>query len=275
MHTCCTPRGHARGDSHVDTHLSSPSSLFHLFLYSQVDMEMEINDQHYFRKEGRPYRSHLHPACFPCKKRRSRCRTQNSSDVCMMCQTHGTNCVFPHSDDSYQPRVRISPRKRQQFTHRGSSTLYTLSQPADVATSTRTGLDPLVNPPQMTATRRDDSRTEELPNLVGIAEAGDDSSHIVSPATAGDNDILESYLSAVPTTRSRCLARTSTSSTLDRPLRPVRFNLVPRKPLGVAVNQSPAASKCEVIEKYMDPNIHEYLNLWVPNSLWSTYSDQF
>jgi hypothetical protein len=31
-----------------------------------------------------------------------------------------------------------------------------------------------------------------------VSETGDDSSHIVSPAIADDNDVLESYLSALP-----------------------------------------------------------------------------
>lgn len=218
-------------------------------IFLQVDMEIEMNSHNYSRRDGRPYRSHLHPACFACKKRRSRCRTQNSSQVCMMCQTHGTDCIFPRPDE-----VPVSPRKRQRVSHRRPPS----TQPADPAT-THTRPSSLVDPPQTTG---DDHRVEDLPNLVGIVtEAGNDSSHIVSPAVAGDNDILESYLSAIPAARSRCLARTSSAS--NRPLRPVRFNVVPRRPLGVAANQSPAASKCEVIEKYMDPNIDEYLNLWV------------
>lgn len=212
-------------------------------------MELDMNSHNYSRRDGRPYRSHLHPACFACKKRRSRCRTQNSSEVCMMCQTHGTDCIFPRPDE-----VPDSPRKRQRVTYRRPPS----TQSEDPAT-THTRPSSLVDPPQTTG---DDHRVEDLPNLVGIVtEAGNDSSHIVSPAVAGDNDILESYLSAIPAARSRCLARTSSAS--NRPLRPVRFNVVPRRPLGVAANQSPAASKCEVIEKYMDPNIDEYLNLWV------------
>jgi hypothetical protein len=36
---------------------------------------------------------------------------------------------------------------------------------------------------------------------------------------------------------------------------------VPRRPLGVSVKQSVAESKLEVIERYMDPHIDEFLNL--------------
>ncbi|KAJ5386872.1 hypothetical protein N7509_009413 [Penicillium cosmopolitanum] len=107
---------------------------------------------------------------------------------------------------------------------------------------------------------RNDGGGDGFPNLIGIvAEAGDDSSHIISPAVADDNDILDSYLSTAQTEKRRCLARSS--STSNRPLRPVRFNVVPRRPLGVSVKQSVAESKLEVIERYMDPHIDEFLNL--------------
>lgn len=96
--------------------------------------------------------------------------------------------------------------------------------------------------------------------MVGIvAEAGDDSSHIISPAVADDNDILESYLSTAQVEKRRCLARSGPTS--NGPLRPVRFNVVPRRPLGVSAKQSVAEAKLEVIERYMDPHIDEFLDL--------------
>lgn len=231
--------------------------------------------------EGRPYRSHLHPACFSCKKRKSRCKTRNSSEVCIMCQAHGTNCVFPRPDDTYGRRLPISPRKSpanaRQRHIAGDNTLHAqnspnphyVSQVESLGTTfpeidrniAVTPLDtPLMPPPS-----GDQHGTERLTNLAGlVTENGDSNSHIVSPAVADDNEILESYLSAVPVTR-RCLVPTSPLS--NRPLRPVRFNIVPRRPLGITVNQSLAALKCEVIEKYMDPDIDEYLNLLVPNRI--------
>jgi hypothetical protein len=107
---------------------------------------------------------------------------------------------------------------------------------------------------------RNDNGGDSFPNLIGIvAEAGDDSSHIISPAVADDSDILDSYLSTAQTEKRRCLARSS--STSNGPLRPVRFNVVPRRPLGVSIKQSVAESKLEVIERYMDPHIDEFLNL--------------
>lgn len=239
-----------------------------------------MNDTNDARSEGRPYRSHLHPACFSCRKRKSRCKTRNTSAICIMCQAHSTECIFPRSDDPH-PRVAAgSPRKSpastrrrlahyrqrgvqatlcpiQHASHQSSDLMAAQKEPTVQVPAPPTHLMdhlPTSKPPN------EEKRAETPPNLMSIVtEAGDNSSHIVSPAVADDNDILESYLSAVPAAQSRYLVRTSQTS--DRPLRPVRFNVVPRRPLGVAANQSLAASKCEVIEKYLDPNIDEFLNL--------------
>ncbi|KAJ5932617.1 hypothetical protein N7516_007106 [Penicillium verrucosum] len=194
-----------------------------------------------------------------------------------MCQAHGTECIFPRPDDNYQSQVLSSLRKspanvNRRFAYRSYGPLHartysvphTLLQPANLATS-GTGVDPqvpatLADLPQISCASGYEQSAENPPNLVDIVtEAGDDSSHVVSPAVAGDNAILESYLCVASTSRNRCLATRPTST---RPMRPVRFDVVPRRPLGVATVQSLAASKCEVIEKYLDPDIEEYLNLF-------------
>lgn len=105
-----------------------------------------------------------------------------------------------------------------------------------------------------------EQRARTLSSLMGIdEEAGDNSSHIVSPAVAEDNEVLEKYLSAVPTAQRGSLIRTGSASNFS--LRPVRFNVVSRRPLGVSTTQSLAVSKCEIIEKYIHPDLDEYLNL--------------
>lgn len=221
----------------------------------------------------RPYRSHLHPACFSCKRRKSRCKTQNSTDrVCLMCQAHGTECIFPHPEDGFQRRNVASLRKspgsrRQRFAQDRdvAADVCTNAMSRTDAGTTCTEADQgnsmalLSTPPQMQPSSGDNDGPENLSNLVGIvAETGDNSSHIVSPSVADDNEILESYLSAISPGR-RCLLRTTPS--LNQSPRPVRFNIVPRRPLGVTVNQSLAASKCEIIEKYLSPDIEEYIDL--------------
>ncbi|CEL02244.1 hypothetical protein ASPCAL03415 [Aspergillus calidoustus] len=210
--------------------------------------------------EGRPYRSHLHPACLPCRKRKSRCKTRTLGEVCAMCLAYGTECIFARPEQQSSPR-RLAPnarssrfsQNRQEILHRPYPTPST-SRNYPVSAG-------IANTRSEQLNWRACGTEGEIPHLMGIvSEAEDDSSHIVSPAVADDNDILESYLSAIPSSRKRYLIRTSSSS--DGHLRPVRFNLVPRRPLGVVANQSLAAAKCEIIEKYMGPDLDEYLNLY-------------
>lgn len=229
------------------------------------------------RIEGRPYRSHLHPACFSCKKRKSRCRTRDASDTCMMCQAHGSECIFPRPDNynhARHPRVQhkspANARKAAQSTPSPSSARSQLgphslqqSVPADRSTSSLgpRALGAAASNREI-APRGENGRVGVLPNLIGlVTETGDESSHIISPAVADDNDILESYISATPLSRRRCLVRPNANASSTRPMRPVRFNVVPRRPLGVPVNQTLAESKCEIIEKLMNPFIDEYINL--------------
>lgn len=246
-----------------------------------MEMQAESHVQSTKKNEGRPYRSHLHPACFACRKRKSRCKTRNTSATCIMCQAHGTDCRFPRPDDPFQTpqNLRSSPRKsaanaQARFVdtygslHPRSNNPQALGQHTDLSEPSPDNLihfDSSRTPPAFNADRplsapRNDSGGDGLPNLIGIvAEAADGNSHIISPAVADDNDILESYLSTAQTEKRRCLARSSPTS--NGPLRPVRFNAVPRRPLGVSVKQSVAESKLEVIERYMDPHIDEFLNL--------------
>lgn len=242
-------------------------------------METRKNDLDDARGEGRPYRSHLHPACFSCRKRKSRCKTRNNSAICIMCLAHGTECIFPRPGDPIRRIFANSSRKspagaKRRLAHGSQSGLQTTQYPSphamnqlagpaaaqDESISMTRSPTPVDDHPRSLRPSNEENGAEGLPNLASIVtEAGDDSSHIVSPTVADDNDILESYLSAVPATQRRYLTPTSQAS--NRPLRPVRFNVVPRRPLGVTAHQSLAASKCEVIEKYLDPDIDEFLNL--------------
>ncbi|KAE8380956.1 fungal-specific transcription factor domain-containing protein [Aspergillus bertholletiae] len=223
--------------------------------------------------EARPYRSHLYPACLPCKKRKSRCRTRDSSAICIMCQAHGTDCVYPRPGDPSPRRSvassrKLAPKSRQRTKKSSFHPQQTFARLVDAISPPREFTREIINRPvacletlPCPPTHEHFHREEALPNLVGIvSEAGDNSSHIVSPAVAEDNDILESYLSTVPDARRRCLIRTNPNS--RRPVRPILFNTVPRRPLGVSANQSLPASKCEFIEKYLEPGVDDVVDLF-------------
>ncbi|CBF79835.1 Zn(II)2Cys6 transcription factor [Aspergillus nidulans FGSC A4] len=232
--------------------------------------------------DGRPYRSHIHPACFSCRKRKSRCKTKSPAEICVMCQEYGTECVFPRADDPRIPRQRNRPRRvvpnarsSKSIEHRS----YPHPQTQSHANSAANRDEQRPNGPQphvsadselqersrvrenASCTAAPGVRTGSFPHFMGIgAESEGDGSHIISPAVADDNEILESYLSTIPFAQKRCMIPTGSNS--NRHFGPVWFNVVPRRPLGVVANQSFAASKCELIEKYMDPDIEEYINFF-------------
>ncbi|OOF90592.1 hypothetical protein ASPCADRAFT_178813 [Aspergillus carbonarius ITEM 5010] len=196
---------------------------------------------------GRPYRSHTQPACLPCRKRKSACRTRDASATCILCLVHGTHCIFPQADSRSQRRHTASPRRLAPKERRAR---VVLPSPTDAGPPS-TGPD--------TADARTKNADDGLPSFMGVADTGDDGSHIVSPAIADDTEVLESYLSTVPDARKRCF-RTSSSS--SRPVRPVLFSTIPRRPLGVYSNQSLPAMKLEVIEKYLEPVTRDVVDLF-------------
>ncbi|XHG07882.1 hypothetical protein AWENTII_011012 [Aspergillus wentii] len=208
--------------------------------------------------QGRPYRSHVYPACLPCKKRKSRCKTKTSG-ICIMCQAHGTDCVFPYVDDRLNQRL-ANPVKVSGVEKRGRAGRRHLAQRGSPRILPRLGAGDGVS---AIARVDEDVAVDDQDNeqaLVGIvAESGENSSHVVSPAVADDNNVLESYLSAIPDARRRCLV--GMSSGLHRG-RPVLFNSVLRRPLGVNANQSLAAIKCELIEKYIEPDVKRLVDMF-------------
>ncbi|KAE8138503.1 fungal-specific transcription factor domain-containing protein [Aspergillus pseudotamarii] len=200
-----------------------------------------------------------------------------------MCRAHGTDCIYPRPGDNSRRGSVASPRK---LTPKSRQTPRTAAQPKK-SLSTLTSLhnqQVLTHPVEAVSPSREFApqtisrpaasletqscppihghfSREAFPNLVGIVtEADDNSSHIVSPAVAEDNDILESYLSTVPDARRRSIIQTDPNS--RRPVRPVLFNTVPRRPLGVSANQSLPATKCEFIEKYLEPGVDDVVDLF-------------
>lgn len=204
-----------------------------------------------------------------------------------MCQAHGTDCIFPQADyqSSQQRPMTSSPRRlaakvRHSTTTSSSPNGRVLLTPGPVNgqvdlshSHSPHGVVQGFNAQNSLATRTptggynlEASYTqilgpEETPsNLRGIvAETGENSSHIISPAVADDSEFLESYLSTIPDARRTSLIRTSVTS--SRPMRPVLFGTVPRRPLGVSSNQSLPATKCEIIEKYLEPAVKDVVNL--------------
>jgi hypothetical protein len=227
-------------------------------------MELGQNPRDPEIPEGRPYRSHLQPACLSCRKRKSRCKTSDLSSKCLMCQAHATPCVFPRNEGKLRSKNRRSPvnaaPQRMRTSEFTSTNHEPLGLPAAWNGSHQEGsAADLAKRPYSNPAHRAES-TSDLMGLLG--EAAEDSSHIVSPAVADDNEVLQSYLSTFPDSRSRLLSRKIQNSTSHLgPLRRVMFDTIPKRPLGVLASQPVASQKLEIIEKFLEPYCADVINL--------------
>lgn len=228
--------------------------------------------------QGRPYRSHLRPACDACRRRKSRCTTTEGSEQCLLCQIHGSQCVFVDSDQSRRRKVPASQARASSYADSGESnielddTSMSMAFPEETQirdTALSDGQTYRSDPaPSANLARPQAPAIEEASMSAMLAESGDSSTHIISPAIVDDNEELDSYLSSNPAVGIRRITRTSsTSSNMGPPSRRVLFNTVLKKPLGIHARQTLAASKLEVIEKLLEPNVMDLIDLHVTSML--------
>lgn len=209
----------------------------------------------------RPYRSHLRPACIPCRRRKSRCQTETNASTCLMCKLHKSDCNFPDLPQAspIRPATRCQSIRQSNRNGRGSpaeQTRATTTRSSNRRTNTgTTGANSL---------QRVNSvpyplflQVPEEPPL-GLSSAEDDNLnlHIVGPAATDDSRVLTDYLAGIPgAPRSSQLAVPVSS---DRS-KPVFFTTVQKRPLGFATHQSPAAEKLEIIEKLLEPSLDDII----------------
>ncbi|KAF2753495.1 hypothetical protein EJ05DRAFT_505128 [Pseudovirgaria hyperparasitica] len=223
----------------------------------------------------RPYRSHLRPACLPCRRRKSRCKTDSVLGQCLMCQAHGTVCVFPEESDhraarnsaqrsSAKPQTEdydgayggisanLIPRYRDSDRHMGRATADTSSVSVP-------------SPVQQRPAHTHGSQPAVPTLLDSLAVDGEHNPHIVGPVVVNDNDMLQEYLS----TRRNDGAGPSRMITMGRTFqygavrRPVMFSNVQKQPVGLTSNRDPAFLKTMVIEKLLEPFGHELIRVYL------------
>lgn len=217
----------------------------------------------------RPYRSHLRPACLACRRRKSRCQSEPSSETCLMCRAHCTDCVFP-SGPNGSNRTPDSARRRRQTRSTGGSATPTRRYPNPVSgagsddsvlghpppdilpTLGSTSSVPHKSPPRLewAAQGQETHEEDESPLALGSADDQQHNLHIVGPAVTSDNQVLSDYLSAMPgaTRGSRLVIPVPGNRS-----QPVLFTMVQKRPLGLTMNQSPSAAKLETIVKMLEP----------------------
>ncbi|KAL6918073.1 hypothetical protein FSST1_009568 [Fusarium sambucinum] len=232
----------------------------------------------------RPYRSHLRPACVPCRKRKSRCQSDESGEAaCLMCRAHRTECVYPQKfrvlDPSSTPKTRRRAKRDSRTSvaetlrdgsHPGPASVLddslieqsTLSIGPDpiptsnhgsiqdtVARSVAPVISPLASrntewPPQQ------DAQPEESPLALGSNDEQQHNLHIVGPTVTSDNQVLSDYLSAMPSS--------ARGSRIVRPVpgnrsRPVLFTMVQKRPVGLDSNRTFPEERLQLIEKILEP----------------------
>jgi hypothetical protein len=229
----------------------------------------------------RPYRSHLRPACLACRRRKSRCKARDGSDICAMCQVHDTSCIFPRISASR--RGLTTPSRQAAEVPRYRETSYIPQDSLDenlvvnvLADSTQHS-DVSCYPQELPNFSEHQSdrvttpvisndgvspRRSAFPSASVITAGATITSHVIGPASADDSDALERYLLTITNSGGRPVVRTSPSTWAPTRLtRPVLFNTVLSRPLGTSKAQSIAPQKCEIIEKFLEPNSKDLVNL--------------
>lgn len=240
-----------------------------------------VMDNQAEKSSERPYRSHLQPACLACRRRKSRCRPRDGSDTCAMCQVHDTSCVFPHSNAGRRVSAISARRAAAVARHTDSPNLPDVSLDETTVADTRAEAPEQSDlpcypqePPTFSEHHRGDRATTAI-STCGLSSSrspftsadvfiagGTNTSHIIGPTSADDSDALERYLSTITNSGGRPVIRMNASSnTSTRQNRPVLFNAVLSRPLGTSKAQSIGLQKCEIIEKFLEPNSKDLVSL--------------
>ncbi|KAF4455635.1 transcriptional regulatory [Fusarium albosuccineum] len=237
----------------------------------------------------RPYRSHLRPACLPCRRRKSRCQSEASSETCLMCRAHCTDCVFPPGPSSGANRTPETRRRRQTRSTSGPGTPRrrslapgplsgdsileqpdagpeSVSIPIPIPTpvhvpppSNPIGVSPVLSRNAECTVPNQNGQENESPLALASSDEQQHNLHIVGPAVTSDNQVLSDYLSAMPsaTRGSRMVIPVPGNRS-----RPVLFTMVQKRPLGLDSNRSLPAEKVQLIEKILEPFVTDVLDVY-------------
>ncbi|CAG9996352.1 unnamed protein product [Clonostachys byssicola] len=230
--------------------------------------------------KGRSSKSQGHPACLPCRRRKSRCKFEPGSQACLMCRAHESNCVMasgpelnPRPPSTQQARGKVpTPRKRaapdaeasqEQDAHVrvSSERRLSLATPHALSSESQPALTALA--PQFPGTPSSlfFASTPAVGNHpLALDEAEDDSPHIMGPAVARDRHLLEDYLSIV---QAGNRTRTIRPALPGIATVPVVFTKVQKRPIGVAMDPSPSHAKLQVITKLLEPYREQVVNMYL------------
>lgn len=214
----------------------------------------------------RPYRSHLRPACGPCRRRKSRCKMEGSSPCCLMCRIHGTECLFPEDSEqsgssSNSPTTLKRDRKRAARTRQAPILDPVPTSPSIVDHGVSAAVVPEASGSADTipwAGQESEEGGDYQPTPLSMDDTEQENTHIVGPANTADSQVLADYLSTITTDNG--------GMRMVRPVpgsrsKPVLFSTVQKRPMGVEVNTNQAREKLNIIERFLAPYAEQLIEL--------------
>lgn len=251
----------------------------------------------------RPYRSHLRPACFPCRRRKSRCQTEGPAaggtggGACLMCRAHGTECVYPGAGEQQRnssPKTASVDRRhryRRASGVREGNPGHPLRGPSErrvpLPNSLAPSMDrsrssggstlPVTAPAQAhtsTVHGLSDGRLSNQATNQG-ADVDEVDHSTLEFGTADDHALNLHILGPAVTKDNQVLsdylsaipgATRGTRMVVPVPAsrsRPVIFTRVQKRPVGRPGNRSPSAEKLEIIERLLEPHATDVIDVYV------------
>lgn len=224
--------------------------------------------------QERPYRSHLRPACGPCRRRKSRCKIEASSSSCLMCRVHGTECRFPAENEqsssgkTSSTSTKTSRGTRKVTARRTLAQRVTPTQLGSPSNDVEHGVLPAAVPEpgpsadniSWTGRANEAGIDNYQPTPLATDDSEQENTHIVGPANTTDSQVLADYLSTITTDNG--------GMRMVRPLpgsrsKPVLFSTVQKRPIGVEITActNQAREKLNIIEQYLAPWAEQFIEL--------------
>ena len=245
------------------------------------------------QRAGRPYRSHLQPACQACKKRKSRCQSDETSSACPMCRNHETDCSYLANPASQRlprnhRRLRNPTRSQEAPVYPESSNSRSIMRSKNTRNCQinsaascivqKNGATRALNhgsSPSITNHLRPRNSEGTTFSQSMLASQAIPHSSLTQPleelpSNMGYKDDHQLNLHVVGpagTSDSQVLSdylsgipgSTTRSTRMIIPVpasgsRPVLFTTVQKRPVGITLKSSPSAEKLEIIEKLIEPH---------------------
>lgn len=198
-------------------------------------------------------------ACFACRHRKSRCKQERGSAICLMCRSHDTQCIFP----SPKRRSRAHGMVQSPSGQPGIVALTTSGVPT--ATTEQTGHSAPANPhrplkeqPSLGGIRAISASHGETVNENGqIPEALDSpedegsNQRLIGPVLESDTRALSGILHG--NAQGRHVVRTLWTGNPSGWSAPIVFTRTRKRPVGLDQGLNPTKRKLELIEKFLEP----------------------